>query len=72
MLVGQKWDRSSNVLRLGNVSGQTGLNTKIFLTAKGEFRDKVQPRVVEIVPEGLDIKIEPPSQIGGRCGANRY
>lgn len=65
MLVGQKWDRSSNVLRLGNVSGQTGLNTKIFLTAKGEFRDKVQPRVVEIVPEGLDIKIEPPSQIGG-------
>ncbi len=65
MLVGQKWDRRSNVLRLGNVSGQTGLNTKIFLTAKGEFRDKVQPRVLDIVPEGLDIKIEPPSQIGG-------
>lgn len=65
MLVGQKWDRRSNVLRLGTVSGQTGLSTKIFLTAKGELRDKVQPRVVDIIPEGLDIKIEPPSQIGG-------
>lgn len=65
MLVGQKWDRSSNALRLGTVSSQTGLSTKIFLTAKGEFRDNVQPRVVEIVPEGLDITIDPPSQIGG-------
>ena len=65
MLVGRKWDRRSNALRLGTVSGQTGLNTKIFLTAKGEFRNKVQPRVVDIVPEGLTVKIEPPSQIGG-------
>ena len=64
MLVGRKWDRRSNALRLGTVSGQTGLNTKIFLTAKGEFRNKVQPRVVDIVPEGLTVKIEPPSQIG--------
>ena len=65
MLVGQKWDRNSNALRLGTVSAQTGLTTKIFLTAKGEFRDKVQPRVVDIVPEGLTVKIDPPSQIGG-------
>ncbi|MGI9460282.1 MAG: DUF1573 domain-containing protein [Pirellulales bacterium] len=64
-LVGRKWDRRSNALRLGTVSGQTGLNTKIFLTAKGEFRNKVQPRVVDIVPEGLTVKIDPPSQIGG-------
>jgi predicted RecA/RadA family phage recombinase len=65
MLVGRKWDRRSNALRLGTVSGQTGLNTKIFLTAKGEFRNDVQPRVVDIVPEGLSVKIDPPSQIGG-------
>ncbi len=65
MLVGRKWDRRSNALRLGTVSGQTGLNTKIFLTAKGEFRNKVQPRVVDIVPKGLTVKIDPPSQIGG-------
>ena len=65
MLVGQKWDRRSNALRLGTVSDQTGLTTKIFLTAKGEFRNKVQPRVVDIVPEGLTVKIDPPSQIGG-------
>ncbi len=64
-LVGQKWDRRSNALRLGTVSDQTGLTTKIFLTAKGEFRNKVQPRVVDIVPEGLTVKIDPPSQIGG-------
>ncbi|MDO7690296.1 MAG: DUF1573 domain-containing protein [Pirellulales bacterium] len=65
MLVGRKWDRNSNALRLGTVSDQTGLTTKIFLTAKGEFRNKVQPRVVDIVPEGLTVKIDPPSQIGG-------
>ncbi len=25
----------------------------------------MQPRVVDIVPEGLTVKIDPPSQIGG-------
>ena len=65
MLVGRKWDRTYNALRLGTVSSQTGLNTKIFLTAKGEFRDNVRPRVVDIVPEGLNVKIDAPSQIGG-------
>lgn len=65
MLVGRKWDRNSNALRLGTVSDQTGLTTKIFLTAKGEFRNEVQPRVVDIVPDGLTVKIDPPSQIGG-------
>ncbi len=65
MLVGRKWDRRSNALRLGTVSSQTGQSTKIFLTAKGEFRDRVQPRVIDTVPEGLNIKIDPPSQIGG-------
>ena len=65
MLVGRNWDRTYNALRLGTVSSQTGLNTKIFLTAKGEFRDNVRPRVVDVVPEGLNVKIDAPSQIGG-------
>ena len=65
MLVGSKWDRRFNALRLGTISRKTGLNTTIYLTAKGEFRNKVSPRVVDVLPSSLDVKITPASQIGG-------
>jgi len=69
MLVGSKWDRRANALRLGTLSRKAGLKTTIYLTAKGEFRNEVLPRVVDVVPSSLDIKIDQPSQIGGgrRC-----
>ncbi len=65
MLVGSKWDRRANALRLGTISRKAGLKTTIYLTAKGEFRNEVLPRVVDVVPSSLDIKIDQPSQIGG-------
>ena len=65
MLVGSKWDRRSNALLLGTISRKAGLKTTIYLTAKGEFRNEVSPRVVDVAPSSLAIKIAPPSQIGG-------
>jgi hypothetical protein len=65
MLVGRAWDRRSKSVRLGTVSRQKGLVTKLFLTVKGDARDQVRPVLKEVVPAGLHVEIDEPSSIGG-------
>lgn len=64
VLAGQGWDSSRQALRLGTVSGRTGLKTTLFLTAKGPNREAVQPRVVETVPDALEVTVGEPKPIG--------
>ncbi|MFM1902948.1 MAG: hypothetical protein RLZZ440_848 [Planctomycetota bacterium] len=64
VLAGQGWDSSRQALRLGTVSGRTGLKTRLFLTAKGPHRDAVRPTVVETVPETLEVTVGEAKPIG--------
>ena len=56
-LAGPGWDASRQTLVLGNVSGRQGFKRRIFLTAKGDQRDRVRPAVREVVPESLHVTI---------------
>jgi hypothetical protein len=64
VLAGAGWDSSRQALRLGTVSGQTGARTRLFLTAKGPHRDQVRPRVVETVPDLLEVTVGEGKPIG--------
>jgi hypothetical protein len=65
MLVGPAWDRRSKAVRLGTVSRQKGMVTKLFLTVKGDARDQVKPVLKEVIPAGLHVEIDEPASIGG-------
>jgi len=65
MLVGPAWDRRSKAVRLGTVSRQRGMVTKLFLTVKGDARDQVKPVLKEVIPAGLHVEIDEPASIGG-------
>jgi len=64
VLAGPGWDSSRESLRLGNVSSRTGSRTTLFLTAKGPHRDAVRPRVVEVVPDVLEVTVGEGKPIG--------
>jgi len=64
VLAGAGWDASRQALRLGTVSGRTGSRTRLYLTAKGPGRDQVRPRVVETVPDLLEVTVGEGKPIG--------
>lgn len=64
VLAGPGWDSSRQALVLGTVSGKAGLRTRIFLTAKGPHRDRIQPTVEETVPAALQVTVGPGSPVG--------
>jgi hypothetical protein len=64
VLAGQGWDSSRQALRLGTVSARTGLKTTLFLTAKGPHRGAVRPKVVETVPDVLEVTVGEAKPIG--------
>jgi hypothetical protein len=64
VLAGPGWDSSQQALRLGTVSGRKGFRTRLFLTAKGPHRDQVQPRVVEAVPDVMEVTVGKGTPIG--------
>jgi hypothetical protein len=64
VLAGQGWDSSRQTLRLGTVSSRTGGRFKLFLTAKGPHREQVRPRVVETLPEVLEVTVGEAMPIG--------
>jgi hypothetical protein len=64
VLAGPGWDSSRQALVLGTVSGKAGLRTRIFITAKGPHRDRIQPTVEETVPAALQVTVGPGSPVG--------
>jgi hypothetical protein len=64
VLAGPGWDSSRQALMLGTVSGRTGLKRRIFLTAKGPYREQVRPVVRETVPDTLVVTIGEPAPVG--------
>ncbi len=63
-MAGPGWDSSQQALRLGTVSGKTGLRTRVFLTAKGPHREAVRPTVREVVPDSLEVTVGEGAAIG--------
>ena len=61
---GQKWDASRQRLILGQVSSRTGLSTKLFITARGPDRERVNPVVSEVVPQSLVVEVGEAEPIG--------
>jgi len=64
VLAGPGWDSSRQALVLGTVSGTAGLRTRIFITAKGPYRDRIRPTVEETVPRSLQVTVGPGSPVG--------
>lgn len=63
-LAGTAWDSSRETLRLGTVSSRSGLETSLFLTAKGPHREKVRPVVRSVVPESLEVVVGEGKPVG--------
>ena len=63
-LAGQGWDSSRQVLQLGTISGRTGVNTQVFLTAKGPHRDAVHPVVRDVVPASMQVVVGEGKPVG--------
>jgi hypothetical protein len=61
---GQKWDAARQRLILGQISSRAGLSTKLFVTARGPDRERVQPVVSEVVPESLVVEVGEAEPIG--------
>jgi len=65
MLAGAAWDSRQQSLLLGTVSGRKGMRTQLFLTARGDQRDRLRPVVREVVPSALEVTVGEPSPVGG-------
>ena len=65
MLAGAAWDSGQQSLLLGTVSGRKGMRTQLFLTARGNDRDRLRPVVREVVPPALEVTVGEPSPVGG-------
>jgi hypothetical protein len=63
-LAGQGWDSSRQVLQLGTISGRTGKNTQVFITAKGAHRDAVHPVVRDVVPASMQVAVGEGKPVG--------
>ncbi|MFN9370248.1 MAG: DUF1573 domain-containing protein [Planctomycetia bacterium] len=63
-LGGPNWDSSRQMLALGTVSGRSGLQTQLFLTARGPSREQVRPVVREVVPASLKVEVGSGQPIG--------
>lgn len=63
-IAGATWDATNELIRIGSVSATNGYQTNLFLTAKGEHRNSVMPKVVECVPDSLQVEVGTPSAIG--------
>jgi hypothetical protein len=61
---GAGWDAARQTLVLGTVSGRHGFKRKVFLTAKGEYRELVRPVVREVVPESLEVTVGEGAPVG--------
>lgn len=61
---GQRWNSTKYQLSLGKVSSSEGFKTRMFLTARGPDREKVNPVVSEVVPESLVVDVQAAEPIG--------
>ena len=61
---GPMWNADRQRLMLGTLSSRAGLKTKIFITARGPHRHRVNAVVREVVPTSLDVRIGDPEPIG--------
>lgn len=64
MLAGRGWDGRRQALMLGTVSGSKGMETRLFLTAKGPHRSAVRPVVREVVPDSLRVTVGEGAPVG--------
>lgn len=64
LVAGAGWDRERQALLLGTVSGQKGLRTELFITARGPHRDRFRPTVREVVPDLLEVRVGDPAPVG--------
>lgn len=64
LIAGAGWDRERQALLLGTVSGQKGLRTELFITARGPHRDRFRPTVREVVPDVLEVNVGEPAPVG--------
>lgn len=64
LVAGAGWDRERQALLLGTVSGQKGLRTELFITARGPQRDQLRPTVREVVPDLLEVTVGAPASVG--------
>jgi len=64
LVAGAGWDRERQALLLGTVSGQKGLRTELFITARGPHRDQFRPAVREVVPDLLEVTVGDPTPVG--------
>ncbi len=63
-VVGRAWDKRAKAVRLGTVSRRDGLETKLFVMAKGPGRDRVRLVLKEVIPAGLEVDVSPPRPVG--------
>jgi hypothetical protein len=64
LVAGAGWDRTRQSLMLGTVSGQKGVRTELFITARGPHRDRFHPTVRSVVPDGLEVTIGDAAPVG--------
>lgn len=64
LVAGAHWDRTRQALLLGTISGQKGLRTDLFVTARGPHRDEFRPTVREVVPDTLEVQVGEPTPVG--------
>jgi hypothetical protein len=60
------WDSENNLLILGDVQGETGAESKdLHLLVKGEHRDNIELKVVDVRPNFLQVEFEKPQPVEG-------
>jgi hypothetical protein len=60
------WDSEHNLLILGDVQRDKGAESRdLHLLVKGEHRDQVAPKVVEVRPGFLQVEFDKPQQVKG-------
>ena len=62
-VVGPGWDAEHEVLFLGTVKSQAGLNCRLLLVVRGPYRKEVRFKTVEPVPVPLKITLGEPTDI---------
>lgn len=65
LVIGRNWDDDHSLLTLGNISAREGAKAQLFILANGPHRQQVHPKVREVSPEMLKVKLGEPSEIAG-------
>jgi hypothetical protein len=60
---GANWDAEHNMLMLGEVQSQEGAKAQLFVTVRGEMRDRVKLAVGEVSADSLRVSLGEPQKI---------